>query len=146
MSPLLAPVLAQLVTLQLGDRTEARYTGYVGDSTVAPQASGSTSPMVGLTVNNRRAVLQLAYVPSLTLSPLNDTPRQLYVFHTAAASAGYRWRRTTAQLGSTFSMGTLALRLAAVQGVFAAAQARQPREPVIRSPACGVPGVKTSGT
>src|SRR3954468_7754657 len=116
MSPLLAPILAQLVTLQLGDRTEARYTGYVGDSTVAPQASASTAPVVGLTVNDRRAVLQLLYVPSLTLSPLNSSPRELYVFHTAAASAGYRWRRTTAQLGSSFSIGSLALRLASVQG------------------------------
>jgi hypothetical protein len=36
-------------------------------------------------------------------------------------------------------MGVMALqrRLAAVQGVFAAPQARQPPEPVIRTPACG---------
>jgi hypothetical protein len=151
MSPLLAPILAQLVTLQLGDRTEARYTGYVGDSSVGPQASGSTAPMVGVTVNNRRAVLQLVYVPSLTLSPLNSSPRELYVFHTASASVGYRWRRTTAQLGSSFGMGSLSLRLASVQGPQLPSDAMNgatPDMPTTGMPTTGTPttGTPTTGT
>jgi hypothetical protein len=116
MSPLLAPILAQVVTLQLGDRTEARYTDAVGDSPTPAVASGSTAPNIALRVNNRRSSVQLNYVPSLTLSPLNRSPRELYVFHTAGANFGYRWRRTTAQIGNSVSIGSLSLRLASVQG------------------------------
>jgi hypothetical protein len=116
MSPLIAPVLAQLVTLQLGDRTEARYTGYLGDSPPPAQMSGSTAPSIGVGVSHRRTSLRLAYVPAITLAPLNQSPRQLYVFHSAVATASHRLRRTTFQLGSSFSIGSLALRLAAVQG------------------------------
>jgi hypothetical protein len=51
-----------------------------------------------------------------------------------------------AQLSGVGNMGAMALqrRLAGVQSMFAAAQARQPLEPVIRSAARGVPGAKTS--
>ena len=114
MSPLLAPLFAQLVTLQVGDRTEARYSGYLHDSN--PQASATTAPVVGLGVSHRRANFQVAYAPAFTVAPLDHTPRRLFVFHNGSLGAGYQLRRTTFQLSGSFGVGSLQLRLASVQG------------------------------
>jgi hypothetical protein len=112
MSPLLAPVFAQLVALQLGDRTEGRYAGYYGDE----RFEASTAPTVALNVDARRAAFNLSYSPSFTLSPLERQPRQLFVLHYGSVSASYRFHRTTLQLGSTLAIGSVNPLLLAIKG------------------------------
>jgi hypothetical protein len=92
MSPLLAPVLAQLITLGVGDRTEARAIYSEGTRTT----EGSTSPFVGLNAQWRYFGIGAAYYPSLTLRPLDKEPRALEVTHGANLGAAYhqRFQRT----------------------------------------------------
>jgi hypothetical protein len=112
MSPLLAPILAQLVSLQVGDRTEARYV-----KDISERYEGSTTPAVSLNVLQQRSSLTLSYLPSLLLSPLSGHQRQLYVFHLFAGNVSYRVERhTTLSLGSSFGIGTVNFRLLALQG------------------------------
>lgn len=111
MSPLLAPILAQVITLQVGDRTEARYIEY-GTSAY----EGETSPSVQLGIGWGRADFAVGYGPSLTLTPLERKPRDLLVFHEAAASAGYSWRKTRLQLTSSVGVGDVNFRVDALQG------------------------------
>ena len=113
MSPLLAPLFAQLVSLQLADRTEGRYVSLNGDK----RYEGATSPIVGLNVSTKRTGFQLIYSPSLVLTPLDHEPRTLYLFHQVGASASYVVRRTTFTLTSTLGIGSLNLRLLGVQGL-----------------------------
>jgi len=93
MSPLFAPVLAQLVTLGLGDRTEARLEFQDGNQTTA----GSTGPSAILSVQGRRAKFSIGYQPTFTLRPLDSTPRELSVAHDGTADFGYSYpyRHTT---------------------------------------------------
>ena len=111
MSPLLAPLFAQVVTLGIADRTEARYIKY-DDQTF----EGSTSPHVELGIGSRRADFSVGYGPTLTLVPLEEKPRDLLVFHDLGASAGYRWKRTRLSLSSSLGIGEVNFRLAALQG------------------------------
>ena len=113
MSPLLAPLFAQAVSLQLGDRTEGRYVDLRGTRLY----EASTMPSVGLSVSERRSQFQLAYRPALVLSPIDTAPRQLYAFHQLAASVSYVLPRTTLTLGSAFGIGALNLKLVGVQGL-----------------------------
>jgi hypothetical protein len=101
MSPLLAPVLAQLVTLGVGDGTEARAVYSEGTRTT----EGSTSPIVGLTVDWRRFGISASYYPSLTLIPLVEKPRELLVSHAASLGLSYRQRfqRTSLTISETAS-------------------------------------------
>lgn len=111
MSPLLVPLFAQLVSLGLGNRTEARYVDYEIE-----QFEGSTSPHAELAVRTRRADFSLGYGPTLTLQPLEKKPRELLVFHDASASAGYRFRHTRLTLASSLGLGETNFRLAALRG------------------------------
>lgn len=103
MSLLLAPVLAQLVTLGLSDRTEARLIV----SEESDYVEGSTAPGVSLGFAWRRATLTVGYSPYVTITPPGPEPRELTVFHTvtAAAQYQYQWRRTTLRLIETASYG-----------------------------------------
>jgi hypothetical protein len=112
MLPLLAPLFAQLVSLQLGNRTEARYV----DINDTQRFEGSTASVVGLSVNARRTDVQLLYSPAITLSPLEKQPRTFYVYHLSSVSVAHRWRKTTAQLTSSFGIGSLNLQLYGLQG------------------------------
>lgn len=93
MSPLFAPVLAQLVTLGLGDRTEARLEFLEGERTTA----GSNSPSALLSVQGRRVNFAVGYQPTFTLRPLDSTPRELEIAHEGMADFGYAYpyRHTT---------------------------------------------------
>lgn len=113
MSPLLAPVFAQLVSLQLGNRTEARYV----DLKATQLYEASTQPSVALSVSERRNQFQLAYRPALVLSPIDATPRRLYAFHQVGATFGYVLPRTALTLTSAFGIGSLNLKLVGVQGL-----------------------------
>jgi hypothetical protein len=110
MSPLLAPLFAELISLQIGDRTEARYRS-------DGHYEGATSPATSLSVSSRRTSFQLSYVPLLALTPLESKPRRLYVFHQLSTTLGYQFRRTTLNLGSTLGIGSLNLRTVGVQGL-----------------------------
>lgn len=93
MSPLFAPVLAQLVTLGLGDRTEAR----LEFQDTNPTTAGSTGPSAILSVQGRRANFSVGYQPTFTLRPLDSAPRVLDIAHDGTADFGYRlpYRHTT---------------------------------------------------
>lgn len=111
MSPLLAPVLAQIITLQVSDRTEARYIDYEVEET-----EGSTSPHADLSLGWGRTDLSIGYGPSFTLYPLEKKPRHLLVFHDAGASVGYRFKRSHLSLSSSLGWGEINFRLAPLRG------------------------------
>lgn len=116
MSPLLAPLLAQLISLQVEDRTEARY---VKQST--GRYEGTTTPGATLSIDHSRSRFALAYAPSLSLVPLERSSRELYVFHLMSASAGYKLsRRTTLTFANTFGIGSINFRVLGLQGPQAA--------------------------
>jgi hypothetical protein len=110
MSPLLAPLFAQLVSLQVGDRTEARYT-----TLTTKQLIGATTPVAGLTVSVGRSNLLLGYSPVLFMAPLERAPRELYVFHNVLANASYRYGRTSFTLNNTLGIGTLNFQIVTAQ-------------------------------
>ena len=110
MSPLLAPLLAQMITVGVGDRTEARYLR-VDDKREEIQ----TTPDVKVALAFRRADVSLTYAPSLLITPLERTPHQRLLLHVAALSADYRWQRTTFGFGSNLRFGDVNFRVAALQ-------------------------------
>jgi hypothetical protein len=101
MSPLFGPILAQIVTLGVSDGTEARYIARQSDT----HFEASTTPRVGLNVDWRHSSLTLAYGPSITVLPLESTPRETLILHNGLAGIGYRWRRTTVAVSETLSYG-----------------------------------------
>ena len=107
MLPLLAPILAQLVTLSVGDRTEARYI--VADERYF---EGSTRPFAGLNFGWQRGGIALMYGPSITVRPLESTPREVDLFHAANISATYHWRLSSVVLSESVGYGELNLRVA----------------------------------
>lgn len=105
MSPLLAPVLAQLVTLGVSDRTEVRMidVGSAG-GTVAPDTArfgryqpgqvyfeASNSPAVGLDFGWRNVNLTLGYSPTVLLTPLEDP--DVVLFHNALVALNWQRRQ-----------------------------------------------------
>lgn len=112
MSPLLAPLFAQLVGLQLGDRTEGRYIKYSGD-----RFEGSTTPSVMLFLTERRSNFALTYSPNLLFVPGEAAGQRLFVFHQSSAAAGYRLKRSSFSLGSSLSLGQVNFRVAGLQGL-----------------------------
>ncbi|HYQ18747.1 MAG TPA: hypothetical protein VEQ58_23390 [Polyangiaceae bacterium] len=145
MSPLLAPLFAQLVSLQLGDRTEGRYTVYNGDK----RYEASSAPVVALVVSSRKTNFQLVYSPSLVMSPVERAPRELYVFHQIGASVGYTLKRTTITAGSTFAIGSMNLKLIGLQGLQTPIATGAPAVPSPNAPTNGTPttpDTPTTGT
>lgn len=111
MSPLLVPILAQAISLTLGDRTEARY---VDEETRRWEAT--TSPGAELALRLKRSDYSLGYSPELTITPLDSKPREKLVFHNVSANANYRFRTTTLTLASTLGFGQINFRTAALRG------------------------------
>jgi hypothetical protein len=91
---LLAPLLGQVVTLGVSDRTEARAVFESGNTTT----EGSTSPAVGLGVSGRNATFAVGYNPTFTLRPLEEEPREVLVSHLASAGVAYTHRMRRMQL------------------------------------------------
>lgn len=85
----LGPIVAQLVTMSVADRTEGRYV-----VSYDKHYEGSTRPLAGLDLGWRHLTLTLRYNPSLTVLPLESEPRDLLVFHNAYLVANYLWGRT----------------------------------------------------
>ncbi|MEI9953233.1 MAG: hypothetical protein WDO74_30695 [Pseudomonadota bacterium] len=120
MSPLLGPILAQLVTLGVSDRTEARYvvSGTTPGQqpqgvavTKSPRFEGATYPRINLDFGWRHSPLNttslsLGYAPSFTVTPLDSADRELYVFQQAnfLASHSRRYERTTLTLSQSLNV------------------------------------------
>lgn len=100
MSPLLAPVFAQLLTLHAGDRTEGRYVDYEQKIYEA-----ATTPFVALNLQLRRTSVDVYYSPSITVTPLEEAPRDVLTYHQTGASVGHTWSRNTLRLSSSFGFG-----------------------------------------
>lgn len=100
MLPLLAPILAQLVTLNVGDRTEGRYI-----APVDKHYEADTRPLVGLTFGLRHASLTLNYMPYVVAPELDTNPRYTLTFHTLALTGVYQVRRTVVTVNETASYG-----------------------------------------
>jgi hypothetical protein len=109
MSLLLAPLLAQSITLGVADRTEARY---LAPNDYAYEAS--TTPGARLTLSWPRYEVMVGYDASLTLAPLEKKPRNLLVLHTLLASTQYRFRRTSLTLGTSATFGEVNFRAQAL--------------------------------
>lgn len=110
MLPWFAPVLAQVVTLNVEDRSEARYV--VAED---HRYEAGTRPGADLRLSWPSYQLSLRYNVSLLVTPLDTKPRDLLVLHTAGLDTSYRIRRTTLGLSSSISWGEVNFLLAALQ-------------------------------
>ena len=110
MSPLLVPLLAQLIDIKMTDRSEARYVKY-GSS----RYEGTNIPKVTLSATDRRLKSALSYGPRLTLLPLEREPRSLLVFHEANASVAYKLKRSAFAFNSFVGYGKLNFRFFGLQ-------------------------------
>jgi hypothetical protein len=106
MSPLLGPILAQLVTLSVSDRTEARHV-----ATDVNYSEVATYPRVNLAVGWKKTTLNLGYSPAITVTPLAtaDDP-QVLVFQSGNLAMSRRWQRTTLTLTESVGYGRVNLR------------------------------------
>jgi hypothetical protein len=121
MSPLFGPILAQLVTLGVGDRTEARV---IRADTTYEQAA--TYPRVGLSFGWKHFTLSVGYGPSLTLGPLNSKDPILTVFHSGGISGLYKWQRTTLIVSQSLGYGEVNFQELALAGQTAQPTAAAP--------------------
>ncbi|MES1174354.1 MAG: hypothetical protein ABUL62_08490 [Myxococcales bacterium] len=110
MSPLLGPILAQIVTLGVGERTELRYIAQNDKYFEA-----AVSPRAALSFGWKHTSLNFAYYPSFTFTPLNSHAQTL-VFHNALVSSTYRWRKTTVTAIETLSIGEVNFQTQALGG------------------------------
>jgi len=111
MSPLLGPILAQLVTLGVSDRTEVRHIASdINYSEVA------TLPRAGLDFGWKHTRLSLGYGPSITVTPLQAENPNVLIFHAAAIALSQRWQRTTLTLSESAGYGRVNFRSQALAG------------------------------
>lgn len=138
MHALLAPVLAQVVTLGLADRLEARYVVSAtqrdanGVTTIPAvrQFDGinTTTPSGVVKFDLRRASISVGYAPTLTLVPLIETPREFLVYHRALLAADYRFKHTTVAIGTTAGYGERDFALEALMPRTTAGTTPQPNQ------------------
>jgi hypothetical protein len=107
---LFGPIIAQLVSISAGDRTEGRVAVTDTATYVA-----TTRPAVSLALLDKQLRLQLQYSPSFTLAPLESNP-QLLVFQTAGLTVSYGWRHTTLTVSQSVGWGTQNFQLLATGG------------------------------
>jgi hypothetical protein len=93
-------ILAQVVTLSVGDRTEGRYVALFDRHFEA-----STRPLAGAKVDWKHLTLTLRYAPTLTVVPVESKDRDLFVFNNAYLAASYSWSHTRFELSQTSSFG-----------------------------------------
>ena len=144
MFTILAPILAQLVTVGVGDRTEGRVINNGGTYTEA-----ATYPVVGVALTERRFQLQLGYSPSITVTPLGSEPRHLLLLHNLSQVASYAWHRTTVTETQSLSFGEQNFRVLATSGA-AVPPVGSTGTPTTPAPGTGTPpttgGTGTPGT
>jgi hypothetical protein len=88
MTILLAPILAQLITLGVAERTEGRLT-LVDDER---RIEGSTAPSAGIAVDWRKVGVEAGYRPLFTLRRRNAEDTDFVVEHAAVLGVRYRER------------------------------------------------------
>ncbi len=115
MFTILAPILAQVVTVGVADRSEARVI-----DNGATYLEAATYPAVGLGFAEKRFQLQLGYSPTLTVTPLDSKPRQYLLLHNLSQVASYAWRRTSVSETQTLSFGEQNFRVFATSGALPA--------------------------
>jgi hypothetical protein len=144
MHGLLAPVMAQLVTLALGDRIEGQYL--ISDEQRTFESSNASTAGATLTLDWGRAALTFGYSPTLTIVPLEETPRDVLLFHNAVIGGQYRWRGTTLGLTQSASYGERDLAREAL-GAQPDPQGANPPGGAVdpTPPATGAPGGPTPG-
>ncbi len=120
----LAHILAQAITLSVGDRTDARYVN--GDYT---HYEAGTRPSVGLMFGWRRSALTLSYSPSFLLIPLETKPRHLAIFQAASIGAMYSWRTTNVAISEGAGYGQLSFQVGALADPGLGATVPQPSTP-----------------
>jgi hypothetical protein len=98
---LLAPILGQLLTLGLSDRTEARYVADEDDE----HFEASTQPAAGIDLSYRRTSLRIGYAPVITVLPLEREPREVFSFHTGFIGASHSFRHTTFGISQAVGYG-----------------------------------------
>jgi hypothetical protein len=99
---LLGPILAQVITLSIADRTEAREI-----VNVDRLAEASTRPTIAAGFGWRHATLTLAYSPLFTLTPLESDSRRLLLFQSGTLFANYALGRTNLFVGESAGYGNL---------------------------------------
>ncbi len=127
----MVPTLAQ-VTVSVADRTEARI---VSDN-VGSHEEGATYPVADLGYTQRRFRLDLLYLPSITVLPVEHTPRDVLVLHTFATSASYSWKRTAVSFTQALSFGDQNFAVLATAG----------GTPTVSTPSTGSSAPNTGGT
>jgi hypothetical protein len=142
MHALLATVLGQLVTLAVGDRFEGHYV--LSSQEHYFEGSNVTTPGGTLRFDWKRASVAVGYLPTLTLVPIVETPRELLVYHRGGVTGSYRWRRTTLSLSETMGYGERDFRLEAVMAGQPPPVALQGQNQQTQAPA--KPGGTTPGT
>jgi len=102
MKSLLAPIIAQLLTAGAGARTEVRDVVEIGG---VQHLEGAASAGVGVNLNLPYLSIAVGYSPSVTVDPLESTPREVIVtdtvFASARASHTFRFRRSSLTLSQT---------------------------------------------
>jgi len=93
-------ILAQVVMLSVGDRTEGRYVALFDRHFEA-----STRPLVGANVAWKHLTLTLRYAPTFTVTPVETDNRNLYVFNNAYFAASYAWSHTKLELSQNSGFG-----------------------------------------
>jgi hypothetical protein len=107
MSGLLAPLLAQAISLVLEDRSEVRTRLF--DETFNHDAE--TRPGATLSLTTPRTAWSLAYAPTITALSLGDPEFEVVVFHNAQASGSIRFRRTFVSIAQKGTYGERNFRL-----------------------------------
>jgi len=110
MPSIFGPILAQMVAVAVGGRTEARAI-YGEDK----HYEASARPNAQFDLRWRRDSLSLGYGASLTVTPLESEPRSLLIFQGANLNYTHRWKLTSLTVGESFGYGRLNFQTLGVQ-------------------------------
>jgi hypothetical protein len=130
MLPWFAPVFAQVATLDVVDRTEARYV-----VNVDRRYEAATRPGVTLKLKWPSYQVSLGYNVSLLLTPLETKPRDLLVLNNAVLDTSYSIQRTTLSLSSSVTWGEVNFLSVGLQN-----------PALVASPNTGMGGTTTGGS
>lgn len=115
----LVPVLAQALTVQVGDRAEVRRR-FEADESFFEVENGAN---VSVRVASRNSGLGAYYAPSIVVTPLESLPRETVIFHRVGADASLTWklsRRTTIRASQSATYDQTNTRLQALSAPLAA--------------------------
>lgn len=140
MTGLLAPLLAQALTLTLGDDSDLR--ARVEEKELSWDVT--TIPNVTLRLDTRKVGYSLSYAPSISFLSIGTEDESTTVLHNVNLTATARFKRTTAALNQYFSMGTTNYRLDAAPALTGGATEPEPEGPEPGAPPTIPPGQQGS--